>query len=148
MVANLKLSPEQLKTLKLFSYYCGSHGANTAFAYAYLAEYGTIDYIDNYWYSETNTRIDTYDKIDELIEYILRNTNMLDYYNYEGNGTLMFEIDGKPFNAAVNGDHEYLEKLFKSGTLIGKQATVKYFELTTDGIPRFPKVIYIRDGVL
>jgi ATP-dependent DNA ligase len=63
-------------------------------------------------------------------------------------GTLMFEIDGKPFNAAVNGDHEYLEKLFKSGTLIGKQATVKYFELTTDGIPRFPKVIYIRDGVL
>lgn len=60
-------------------------------------------------------------------------------------GTLMFEIDGKPFNAAVNGDHEYLEKLFKSGTLIGKQATVKYFELTTDGIPRFPKVIAIRD---
>jgi len=60
-------------------------------------------------------------------------------------GTLMFEIEGKPFNAAVNGDHEYLEKLFKSGTLIGKQATVKYFELTTDGIPRFPKVIAIRD---
>ena len=60
-------------------------------------------------------------------------------------GTLMFEIDGKPFNAAVNGDHEYLEKLFKSGALIGKQSTVKYFELTTDGIPRFPKVIAIRD---
>jgi len=60
-------------------------------------------------------------------------------------GTLMFEIDGKPFNAAVNGDHEYLEKLFKSGTLIGKQATVKYFELTTDGIPRFPKTISVRD---
>jgi DNA ligase-1 len=60
-------------------------------------------------------------------------------------GTLMFEIDGKPFNAAVNGDHEYLEKLFKSGTLIGKQATVKYFELTTDGVPRFPKTISIRD---
>lgn len=60
-------------------------------------------------------------------------------------GTLMFEIEGKPFNAAVNGDHEYLEKLFKSGTLMGKQATVKYFELTTDGIPRFPKVIAIRD---
>jgi len=36
-------------------------------------------------------------------------------------------------------------KLLKRGTLIGKQATVKYFELTTDGIPRFPKVIAIRD---
>jgi DNA ligase-1 len=60
-------------------------------------------------------------------------------------GTLMFEIDGKPFNAAVNGDHEYLEMLFKRGNLIGKKATVKYFELTTDGVPRFPKVIAIRD---
>jgi DNA ligase-1 len=60
-------------------------------------------------------------------------------------GTLMFEIEGKPFNAAVNGDHEYLEKLFKNGNLIGKQATIKYFELTTDNIPRFPKVIALRD---
>lgn len=60
-------------------------------------------------------------------------------------GRLVFEINGEPFRAAVNGDHEYLEQLFNSGNLIGKQATVKYFELTTDGIPRFPKVIAIRD---
>ena len=60
-------------------------------------------------------------------------------------GTLMFEIDGKPFNSAVNGDHEYLEKLFKDGDLIGQLATIKYFELTTDGIPRFPKCIGIRN---
>lgn len=60
-------------------------------------------------------------------------------------GNMTFEIDGKKFNAAVNGDHEYLEMLFKSGKLVGKQATVKYFELTTDGIPRFPKVIAVRD---
>mgnify|MGYP003668538662 FL=1 len=58
---------------------------------------------------------------------------------------MTFKIDGKKFNAAVNGDHEYLEMLFKSGKLVGKQATVKYFELTTDGIPRFPKVIAVRD---
>jgi DNA ligase-1 len=56
-------------------------------------------------------------------------------------GRLMF--DG--FDSAVNGDHEYLEKLFKAGNLIGKIATVKYFELTSDGKPRFPKVICIRD---
>jgi DNA ligase 1 len=60
-------------------------------------------------------------------------------------GNMSFEIDGKPFKAAVNGDHEYLEMLFISGKLIGKQATIKYFELTPDGIPRFPKVIAIRD---
>jgi len=60
-------------------------------------------------------------------------------------GKLQFEINGKPFDSAVNGDHEYLEQLFTTGNLIGKKATVKYFELTEDGLPRFPKVIAIRD---
>jgi DNA ligase-1 len=66
----------------------------------------------------------------------------------EGKGKLTGKI-GKlvfdRFDSAVNGDHEYLEMLFKRGDLIGKKATVKYFELTTDGVPRFPKVIAIRD---
>lgn len=66
----------------------------------------------------------------------------------EGKGKLAGKVgrlifDG--FDSAVNGDHDYLEKLFKSGNLIGKMATVKYFELTSDGKPRFPKVICIRD---
>ena len=61
-------------------------------------------------------------------------------------GKLQFEINGKPFDSAVNGDWEYIEKLWHSREgLIGKTATVKYFELTEDGIPRFPKVIAIRD---
>ena len=60
-------------------------------------------------------------------------------------GKLQFEINGKPFESAVNGDWEYLAELLKQNDLIGKQATVKYFELTEDGIPRFPKVIAIRD---
>jgi DNA ligase-1 len=61
-------------------------------------------------------------------------------------GRLNFEINGKPFDAAVNGDWEYIEKLWHSREgLVGKIATVKYFELTEDGIPRFPKVIAIRD---
>lgn len=59
-------------------------------------------------------------------------------------GTLQFEIDGKPFSSAVNGTHEYLEELWKhKDELIGQTATIKYFELTSDGIPRFPKVIQI-----
>lgn len=60
-------------------------------------------------------------------------------------GTLIFELNGKQFNAAVNGDHDYLERLFKEGNLVGKIATVKYFELTEDLSVRFPKVIAIRD---
>ena len=60
-------------------------------------------------------------------------------------GTLLFETkEGKTFNSSVNGEHEYLEQLWKTkNTLIGKLATVKYFNLTPDGIPRFPKVIQI-----
>lgn len=106
MVKNLNLSPEQLKTLKLFSYYCGSHGARTAFGYVYLAEYGTVDFIDNYWYSDSNTRIDTYDKISDLIEYIISGTEMLDYYDYEGNGTLIFEIDVNERKLKIDGYHK------------------------------------------
>jgi DNA ligase-1 len=61
-------------------------------------------------------------------------------------GRLNFKINDKTFDAAVNGDWEYIERLWHSRDgLIGKMATVKYFELTTDGVPRFPKVICIRD---
>ena len=55
-------------------------------------------------------------------------------------GKLVF--DG--FDSAVNGTHEYLEELWNNReNLIGKTATVKYFELTPDSKPRFPKVINI-----
>jgi DNA ligase-1 len=61
-------------------------------------------------------------------------------------GKLQFEINDKSFESAVNGDWEYIEHLWNSREgLVGKKATVKYFELTEDGIPRFPKVIAIRD---
>lgn len=59
-------------------------------------------------------------------------------------GTILCEIDGKIFNSAINGTHEYLAEIWKNkSNFIGKTATVKYFELTSDGIPRFPKVINI-----
>jgi DNA ligase-1 len=59
-------------------------------------------------------------------------------------GTILCEIEGKEFNSSINGTHEYLEEIWKNkNQFIGKSATVKYFELTSDGIPRFPKVIQI-----
>jgi len=61
-------------------------------------------------------------------------------------GTLSFVTEeGKSFEAAVNGDWEYLEKLYKRNDLIGKVATVKFTEKTPDNKPRFGKVICIRD---
>jgi DNA ligase-1 len=68
-------------------------------------------------------------------------------------GHLEFETeDGVKFNSNIKGDFEYLADLLKQATtyedgggLIGKSATIKYFSLTPDGVPRFPYVISIRD---
>lgn len=68
----------------------------------------------------------------------------------EGNKTSMvgymtFETaDGKPFKSNVKATFEESEEMFRNRKqLIGKQATIKYFNLTPDGIPRFPYVINI-----
>jgi len=54
--------------------------------------------------------------------------------------------DGKQFKSNIKGDFEYLAQLLKDRKeLIGKQATIKYFSLTPDAIPRFPYVIAVRD---
>ena len=60
-------------------------------------------------------------------------------------GYMVFEtIDGKPFKSNVKGTWEETAEMLKSKKeLIGKQATIKYFNLTPDGIPRFPFVIGI-----
>ena len=52
--------------------------------------------------------------------------------------------DGKTFNSNVKGSHDYLAKLLANKqSLVGKTATIKYFNLTPDGIPRFPFVVAI-----
>lgn len=60
-------------------------------------------------------------------------------------GKLQFEMtDGTRFDAPCNGTHEYLAELWeKRDILIGQIAVVKYFEITTDGSLRFPKVVDI-----
>ena len=75
---------------------------------------------------------------------------ILDIVEGEGNrtgtaGYMRFETaDGKPFKSNVKGTFaEVTEMLKNKKKLIGKQATIKYFNLTPDGIPRFPYVINI-----
>ena len=62
-------------------------------------------------------------------------------------GHLHFETPNKtPFHSNVKGTFEYLSDLLKDAdSLVGKQATIKYFGLTPDGVPRFPYVVAIRD---
>ena len=78
-------------------------------------------------------------------EYIIK-----DIVEGEGNrtgtaGYFVFETeDGKTFKSNVKGTWEETEEMLKNRKkLIGKSATVKYFNLTPDGIPRFPYVINI-----
>jgi DNA ligase-1 len=75
---------------------------------------------------------------------------ILDICEGEGNrtgtaGYMVFETaEGKPFKSNVKGTWDETAEMLKSKTeLIGKQATIKYFNLTPDGIPRFPFVIGI-----
>jgi DNA ligase-1 len=75
---------------------------------------------------------------------------ILDIVEGEGNrtgttGYMVFETeDGKRFKSNVKGTwDETAEMLRSKKKLIGKQATIKYFNLTPDGIPRFPYVINI-----
>ena len=101
----LELTEEQKKTLKLFSYYCASHGAKTATLTVYLAENGSVDWQDDYWYSDSSTRIESYDKIDSLIDYFFNETGLMDYYDYDNTGTLEFEIDIKERKMTITGWH-------------------------------------------
>jgi DNA ligase-1 len=75
---------------------------------------------------------------------------ILDICEGEGNrtgtcGYMVFNTkDGKRFKSNVKGTFaETAEILENKDSLIGKEATVKYFNLTPDGIPRFPYVIKI-----
>ena len=52
--------------------------------------------------------------------------------------------DGKIFNASPKFNWEICTEMWNNrADLIGKQATVKYFNLTPDNVPRFPYVINI-----
>jgi DNA ligase-1 len=75
---------------------------------------------------------------------------ILDIVEGEGNrsgtaGYMVFNTgEGKRFKSNVKGTwDETAEMLRNKKQLIGKQATIKYFNLTPDGIPRFPYVINI-----
>jgi len=62
-------------------------------------------------------------------------------------GALIFQTtQGDKFTASVNGGWDHLKELWSErDTLIGQEATIKYFNITPDGKPRFPKVTAIRN---
>ena len=50
------------------------------------------------------------------------------------------------FNSNVKGSFEYLKEILDNKEkYIGKLATIQFFQLTPDGIPRFPFAVAFRD---
>jgi DNA ligase-1 len=62
-------------------------------------------------------------------------------------GSFIFESkSGKRYNCSPKFNWQRCTEMWEQReTLIGKQATVKYFNLTPQGVPRFPYCIAIRD---
>ena len=51
---------------------------------------------------------------------------------------------GRTFKSNIKGDFAYLAQLLKDkNKLIGKKATIKFFNYTPDDVPRFPYVVAI-----
>jgi ATP-dependent DNA ligase len=75
--------------------------------------------------------------IDDVIEGIGNRSGMA--------GNLSFKLkDGRPFNSSIKGGVQlYTELLRNKSRYIGKTATIRYQELTGDGIPRFPVCVSI-----
>ncbi len=87
----LELTEEQLKTLNLFSYYSRGYGGDDVVR-EYYYEDGNLDWEEDYWHSSSTHRgIESYDKIDELIEDIV-NQYDLEELSYN-RMTLSFHID-------------------------------------------------------
>lgn len=54
--------------------------------------------------------------------------------------------DGSTFHSNIKGTREFCrEMLLKKHDYIGKMGTVKYFNLTADGVPRFPYFMRLRE---
>jgi DNA ligase-1 len=76
---------------------------------------------------------------------------VVDFYTGEGREAdcVMWQCktkDGKVFGCRPEGTHEERSEILKdAASYIGKMLTVRYQELTNDGLPRFPVGVAFRD---
>jgi hypothetical protein len=91
-----QLTPDELKTLQLFAYYCRSYGADDVYTTFYLSDCSK-DWNDDRWYSnDVSSSIESYDRIDELIEKLVDNDSIINQFdNCDGSQRIEVEIDCK-----------------------------------------------------
>jgi hypothetical protein len=91
-----QLTPEELKTLQVFAYYCRSNGADRVLTTFYLSACSR-DWHDDDWSSNQIRRsIESYDKIDELIEKLVDDKSIINEFDdCDGSQRIEVEIDCK-----------------------------------------------------
>jgi len=91
-----QLTPDELKTLQLFAYYCRSYGADSVYRTYYLSACSK-DWEDDRWYSsDVSGGIDGYDRIDELIDKLVDDESIVNEFNdCDGSQRIDVEIDCK-----------------------------------------------------
>jgi hypothetical protein len=86
------VTEEELKSLKLFSYYLQSHGIKSGSVTINFQECN-VDYIDSF-YGIDGGRAETYDAINKVFESIIENNNFEDYMeDCENYANITFNID-------------------------------------------------------
>ena len=92
-MTKIDLTPEQIKTLQLFSYYVQSHGAGEITIDISLQDCN-VEYIPDFGFGD-DTRIDLYDSITELIEELSSLPDLYFDATCEDYGNLLWNIDCK-----------------------------------------------------
>ena len=106
-----ELTPEDKKSLKLFSYYIQSLSNSKKATITYeLYDGYEVDYIGE-WYTNNGKEIDGYEKINSLINKIYENLDMDDFfqdmndsYEYVSQYRLEFEVDTTDNTLEITGD--------------------------------------------
>lgn len=98
-----QLTPEELKTLQVFAYYCRSNGADDVFTTIYLSACSRDWQDDNWSSNQIRTSIESYDKIDELIEKLVDDESITDEFTEcDGSQRIEVEIDCKDRMLIIN----------------------------------------------
>ena len=98
-----QVTEEQLKSLKLFSVYLQSYGAETATKEYYIEECN-VDWEDEEFHSpQISTSIETYAKIDEVLSEIVQSNNLIEEATTDcdlrGQLTLRIDCDARTLEA-------------------------------------------------
>lgn len=89
-----KITESQAKTLKLFSYYCMSHGSSEVNYDIYVSD-GSNDWQEDYCLGTDGTRIELYEAISNVINELCDEHNLYDSIDSDTRGNLRFNFDCK-----------------------------------------------------